>query len=72
MAPAGLGPRAGAGDEPVFDRGGNVAEWTTGKEGQPELRGGSADQPKEAHTPRREAAPAYTGLRVVHEAAPPR
>jgi dipeptidyl aminopeptidase/acylaminoacyl peptidase len=52
--------------EPVFDLGGNVAEWVCGRDGRGVLRGGSADQPAQpaAHA---EAAPEYRGFRVVHE-----
>lgn len=52
--------------DPVFDLGGNVAEWTVDKDGKPELRGGGADlpaQPKADLT----AAEAYRGFRVVRE-----
>lgn len=62
-----VGSHAGTGDDPLFDLGGNVAEWTTDKEGQPVPKGGSADQPKEARNVRAQAAPPYTGFRVVKE-----
>jgi dipeptidyl aminopeptidase/acylaminoacyl peptidase len=62
-----VGKFAGAGKEPVFDLGGNVAEWTTDKDGKPVLSGGSANQPKEARTRQPQADPDYTGFRVVKE-----
>lgn len=62
-----VGRFAGVGQEPVFDLGGNVAEWTTGKDGKPALRGGSADQPKEPRAHQSQAGPDYTGFRVVKE-----
>ena len=51
--------------EQVFDLGGNVAEWTTGKDGAGVLRGGSADVPANPRLRESPAAPAYRGLRVV-------
>ena len=62
-----VGKFAGAGKEPVFDLGGNVAEWTTDKDGKPVLSGGSANQPKEARARQPQAGPDYTGFRVVKE-----
>ena len=62
-----VGRFAGVGKEAIFDLGGNVAEWTTDKEGKPVLSGGSADQPKEARTHQPQAGPDYTGFRVVKE-----
>jgi hypothetical protein len=50
--------------EAVFDLGGNVAEWTTGKDGKAVLRGGSADQPVDVKATA-QAAQAYRGFRVV-------
>jgi formylglycine-generating enzyme required for sulfatase activity len=74
IAPAGAGALlepvgrfAGAGKEPVFDLGGNVAEWTTDKDGKPVLSGGSADQPKEARARQPQADRDYSGFRVVKE-----
>ena len=62
-----VGTFAGVGKELVFDLGGNVAEWTTDKDGRPVLSGGSADQPKESRTRQPQADPDYTGFRVVKE-----
>ena len=55
------------GDEPVFDLGGNVAEWTVGEDGQGLLMGGSADRP--ASLKHRGSIPgeAYRGFRVIRE-----
>jgi len=62
-----VGQFAGAGKEPVFDLGGNVAEWTTNKDGKPVLSGGSANQPKELRARQPQADPDYAGFRVVRE-----
>jgi len=51
-------------DEPVFDLGGNVAEWAVGPDGEGVLMGGSADQPSKPRSAA-EAAEAYRGFRVV-------
>ena len=51
-------------DEPVFDFGGNVAEWVETKDAKGKAAGGSADCPSDARsscTP----APEYIGFRVV-------
>ena len=40
--------RAAGTEEAVFDLGGNVAEWTTTKDGKGSVRGGSADAPADA------------------------
>jgi dienelactone hydrolase len=53
----------GAGDPPVWDLGGNVAEWTVAADGEGALIGGSADRPKDAKD--RPASPGYRGLRIV-------
>lgn len=61
-----VGSYAGVGDEPVYDLGGNVAEWVVAKDGQGKVLGGSADAPadaKAAVTTR----PDYVGFRVVKE-----
>jgi hypothetical protein len=55
--------------ESIFDLGGNVAEWTVGKDGKAVLRGGSADQPSDARNTA-QAAPEYRGFRVVLARAP--
>ncbi len=59
----------GRGDPPVFDLGGNVAEWIVAADGSPQLAGGSADRPADPKGMPGEAAPAYRGFRVVVEAA---
>ncbi len=65
LEPVGRFP--GVGEDPVFDLGGNVAEWTLDAEGKPALSGGSANQPKEPRIRQAQPDPAYTGLRVVRE-----
>src|SRR5574340_472750 len=40
-----VGSFAGAGEDPVFDLGGNAAEWVATKEGTGKALGGSADRP---------------------------
>jgi hypothetical protein len=61
-----VGSFAGAGEEePVFELGGNVAEWAVGAEGAGVLLGGSADTAVDGHRAPRRAAPEYTGFRVV-------
>jgi dipeptidyl aminopeptidase/acylaminoacyl peptidase len=58
-----VGSFPGFGDEdPVFDLGGNVAEWVVGSDGEGALLGGSADRPSDS---RGDAAKAYRGFRVV-------
>jgi pimeloyl-ACP methyl ester carboxylesterase len=54
-------------EEPVFDLGGNVAEWVAGKDGGGELVGGSADQPADPKSTA-EAGEAYRGFRIVRGA----
>jgi dipeptidyl aminopeptidase/acylaminoacyl peptidase len=49
------------------DLGGNVAEWTTNKEGKAKLMGGSADRPADAKQRGGTAAEEYRGFRVVKE-----
>jgi len=59
-----VGSFPGNGDDPIFDLGGNVAEWVTTKDGKGEALGGSADRPADAKSD----APAradYVGFRVV-------
>lgn len=51
-------------EEPIYDLGGNVAEWVLTRDGKGKVIGGSADcpaDPKSGCTP----APEYTGFRVV-------
>ena len=63
-----VGRFAGAGkegEEPVFDLGGNVAEWVVGKDGKGKKMGGSADRPSDPKARAGEASPDCTGFRVV-------
>ena len=58
------------GEEPIFDLGGNVAEWVLTRDGKGKVIGGSADcpaDPRSSCTP----APEYVGFRVVRGAAKP-
>jgi dipeptidyl aminopeptidase/acylaminoacyl peptidase len=52
------------GDNPVFDLGGNAAEWTETKEGKGKACGGSADCPEDVKTDITPDAN-YTGFRLV-------
>ena len=52
-------------DDLVYDLGGNVAEWTVGKDGEGKLLGGSADLPADSKDESPQAAPAYRGFRIV-------
>jgi len=57
-------------EEPIYDLGGNVAEWVLTRDGKGKLIGGSADCPadlKSNCTP----APEYVGFRVVQGQAKP-
>jgi dipeptidyl aminopeptidase/acylaminoacyl peptidase len=58
-------PAAKTGEEPLYDLGGNVAEWVTGKDGKPKAMGGSADRPADAKAAGVQAAAEYIGFRVV-------
>ncbi len=62
LKPVGSSP--GQGDDPIFDLGGNVAEWVVTKDGQGKPLGGSADRPAD---PAADAKPRpdYIGFRVV-------
>jgi dipeptidyl aminopeptidase/acylaminoacyl peptidase len=63
-------PEGGENDEPIFDLGGNVAEWVLTRDGKGKVIGGSADcpaDPKSNCTP----APEYVGFRVVRGSANP-
>jgi len=51
---------------PIFDLGGNVAEWAVDDNGKGRLLGGSADQPAEE---RGKAAAEYVGFRVLRAQA---
>jgi dipeptidyl aminopeptidase/acylaminoacyl peptidase/formylglycine-generating enzyme required for sulfatase activity len=58
------------GEEPIYDLGGNVAEWVLTRDGEGKVIGGSADcpaDPKSQCTP----APEYVGFRVVRGPAKP-
>jgi dipeptidyl aminopeptidase/acylaminoacyl peptidase len=57
-------------EDPIYDLGGNVAEWVLTRDGQGKVIGGSADCPADAKancTP----APEYVGFRVVRGEAKP-
>ena len=60
-------PSVAEGEEPIFDLGGNVAEWVAAKDGSGKARGGSADQPADKKSRERAAASAYTGLRIIRD-----
>jgi len=59
-------PEGELGEEPVFDLGGNVAEWVLAANGSGKTLGGSADRPADSKTQYQAADPAYTGFRAVH------
>lgn len=61
-----VGSYAGQGEDPIYDLGGNVAEWVVAKDGTGKAMGGSADRPVD---PKARMAPRleYTGFRVVRE-----
>ncbi|MCS7044068.1 MAG: prolyl oligopeptidase family serine peptidase [Bryobacteraceae bacterium] len=61
-----VGSFAGSGDDPLFDLGGNAAEWVVGKDGKGKVLGGSADQPADQKAPVT-SRPDYIGFRVVLE-----
>jgi dipeptidyl aminopeptidase/acylaminoacyl peptidase len=61
-----VGSFPGSGDDPVYDLGGNVAEWVVAKDGQGKAMGGSADRPADI-LETQAARPAYIGLRPVRE-----
>jgi dipeptidyl aminopeptidase/acylaminoacyl peptidase len=68
-----VGSFAGKGredEEPIYDLGGNVAEWVLTRDGKGKVMGGSADCPAD---PKANciAAPEYIGFRVVRGAAKP-
>lgn len=53
------------GDEPIFDLGGNVAEWGVAKDGSGRLFGGSADMAVDANLQSCQPSAQYVGFRVV-------
>jgi len=59
-------------EEPVFDLGGNVAEWVMTREGAGKTMGGSADRPADSKARANPAALECTGFRVVKGAAAPK
>jgi dipeptidyl aminopeptidase/acylaminoacyl peptidase len=68
-----VGSFAGKGkedEEPIYDLGGNVAEWVLTRDGKGKVMGGSADCPADAKA-NCTAAPEYVGFRVVRGAAKP-
>jgi formylglycine-generating enzyme required for sulfatase activity len=58
------------GEEPIYDLGGNVAEWVLTRDGKGKVIGGSADCPASAESGCT-AAPEYVGFRVVRGEAKP-
>lgn len=62
-----VGTHPGSGDDPLYDLGGNVAEWVVSKEGKGKAIGGSADRPADSKslTPARAD---YVGFRLVSDA----
>jgi dipeptidyl aminopeptidase/acylaminoacyl peptidase len=68
-----VGSFAGKGkedEEPIYDLGGNVAEWVLTRDGKGKVMGGSADCPANPKT-NCTAAPEYVGFRVVRGASKP-
>jgi formylglycine-generating enzyme required for sulfatase activity len=57
-------------EEPMYDLGGNVAEWVLTRDGKGKVVGGSADCPADLKT-NCVPAPEYIGFRVVRGAAKP-
>jgi dipeptidyl aminopeptidase/acylaminoacyl peptidase len=51
--------------EPVFDLGGNAAEWTVDQGGKGKPLGASADQPADVKTRGPRSSPSYIGFRVM-------
>jgi dipeptidyl aminopeptidase/acylaminoacyl peptidase len=71
LKPVGTFPGQGSETEqPIFDLGGNVAEWAVTTDGKGKPMGGSADCPSDARS-NCTAAPEYIGFRVVRGAAQP-
>ncbi|MEM7049480.1 MAG: prolyl oligopeptidase family serine peptidase [Acidobacteriota bacterium] len=64
-----VGSLPGHGDPALFDLDGNAAEWAIGEDGEGVAHGASADRASDPRTDSPgEAAPLYTGLRVVRNA----
>lgn len=61
-----VGSFAGSGEDPIFDLGGNAAEWVATKDGTGKVIGGSADRPVDAKA-KTAARTDYVGFRVVRE-----
>jgi formylglycine-generating enzyme required for sulfatase activity len=59
-----VGSFAGSGEDPVYDLGGNAAEWVVAKDGSGKAIGGSAERPSDQKSGQAPQA-AYTGFRVV-------
>jgi formylglycine-generating enzyme required for sulfatase activity len=59
--------KANGSGEPVFDLGGNVAEWTIAADGAGRVCGGSADTPADQKISSRHPGAQYVGLLVVKE-----
>jgi dipeptidyl aminopeptidase/acylaminoacyl peptidase len=57
-------------EEPIYDLGGNVAEWVLTRDGKGKVIGGSADCPADARSSCK-PAPEYIGFRVVRGEAKP-
>jgi hypothetical protein len=57
-------------EEPIYDLGGNVAEWVLTRDGKGKVIGGSADCPADAKS-NCVPAPEYVGFRVVRGEAKP-
>jgi dipeptidyl aminopeptidase/acylaminoacyl peptidase len=62
--------KGGDDEEPIYDLGGNVAEWVLTRDGKGKVIGGSADCPADPKA-NCTAAPEYVGFRVVRGAAKP-
>ena len=56
-----------AGDAPVFDLGGNAAEWCTAEGGEAAVRGGCAIQPADKRSEGKRPPQDYIGFRIVRE-----
>jgi len=61
-----VGSFKGTGDNPVFDLGGNAAEWVEIEAGKGKARGGSAERPNDSKS-EIQPQPQYIGFRVVKE-----